>query len=126
MLGNDEFFAFDSVNGFTSFVATRIGNVRTKLPVARALITPRSTESRPTVAGSTETWPEMLVSLCNVDVCACTRCGRKAVVEMSVGSRHTCARRMDGAVHCWGANEVGQLGDGTMTDRLTPTVVSGF
>ncbi|MBK9657369.1 MAG: hypothetical protein IPO66_18755 [Rhodanobacteraceae bacterium] len=30
-----------------------------------------------------------------------------------------------GAVRCWGANEFGALGDGTTTERLVPTPVSG-
>jgi alpha-tubulin suppressor-like RCC1 family protein len=36
-----------------------------------------------------------------------------------------CAIRIDGAPFCWGKNDSGQLGDGTMTDRLVPTMVSG-
>ncbi|MBA3817639.1 MAG: hypothetical protein H0X17_02010 [Deltaproteobacteria bacterium] len=31
-------------------------------------------------------------------------------VRVVVGERHTCALRRDGAVACWGSNEVGQLG----------------
>jgi alpha-tubulin suppressor-like RCC1 family protein len=30
----------------------------------------------------------------------------------------------DGAIFCWGANASGQLGDGTQTDRATPTRVA--
>lgn len=38
----------------------------------------------------------------------------------------TCALLADGTARCWGANGSGQLGDGTNTPRLTPTIVSGF
>src|SRR5690348_13517040 len=36
----------------------------------------------------------------------------------------TCGRTDVGKVRCWGMNPVGQIGDGTTTDRSTPTVVS--
>lgn len=48
------------------------------------------------------------------------------VATMSAGVDHTCARKTDGSVLCWGNNYRGQLGDGTTTQRLVPTAVSGF
>lgn len=35
-----------------------------------------------------------------------------------------CGLAGDGAAHCWGNNDLGQLGDGTTTDRLVPTRVA--
>jgi hypothetical protein len=43
--------------------------------------------------------------------------------QRGAGGAHTCARHSDGSVGCWGFNGYGQIGDGTTTDRLTPTVV---
>ncbi len=37
------------------------------------------------------------------------------VVELVAGEGHTCARLEEGAVRCWGANDVGQLGYGHTT-----------
>jgi hypothetical protein len=36
----------------------------------------------------------------------------------------TCAVRGNGEAYCWGRNDTGQLGDGTSTDRTTPTRVA--
>jgi hypothetical protein len=49
------------------------------------------------------------------------------ILSISAGLDHTCALRSDGTVVCWGANTVGQLGDGT-TNQLTndPVVVSSL
>jgi len=41
--------------------------------------------------------------------------------EVSTGDRHTCGVTTDGALYCWGRNVDRQLGDGTATERLTPT-----
>lgn len=44
---------------------------------------------------------------------------------VSVGELHACALDTTGAGYCWGANGLGQVGDGTTTDRTLPVVVLG-
>jgi hypothetical protein len=44
---------------------------------------------------------------------------------VSAGGAHSCASLGDASVWCWGANDSGQLGDGTTTDRPTPARVGG-
>ena len=48
-----------------------------------------------------------------------------AAVTVSAGGAHSCASLKDGRVFCWGANESGQLGDGTTVDRAGPAQVAG-
>ncbi|MFH1434552.1 MAG: DUF4215 domain-containing protein [Pseudomonadota bacterium] len=46
------------------------------------------------------------------------------VDEVSSGGYHTCVHGAEGAVHCWGDNEFGQVGDGTVdTPVLDPVFV---
>ena len=47
-------------------------------------------------------------------------------VAISSGVMHTCAILDDASVSCWGRNNFGQLGDGTYTDRNTPTQTSSL
>ena len=46
-------------------------------------------------------------------------------VQVSVGRQHACAVNSARAVYCWGQNDEGQLGDGTLTDRPTPVRAVG-
>ncbi len=44
--------------------------------------------------------------------------------RLALGTTHSCALTDNAAVRCWGANDQGQLGDGTVTSRRTPAVAS--
>jgi hypothetical protein len=46
--------------------------------------------------------------------------------ELALGDRHSCARFGDRRVRCWGANDHGQIGDGTAQRRTSPTPVPGL
>ena len=45
------------------------------------------------------------------------------VVAIAAGGNHSLALKSDGTVWAWGYNGSGQLGDGTTTNRRTPTSI---
>ncbi|MCL2464863.1 MAG: Ig-like domain-containing protein, partial [Micrococcales bacterium] len=47
------------------------------------------------------------------------------VVQIAAGGNNTMALASDGTVYAWGANNVGQLGDGTTTSSLAAVAVGG-
>ncbi len=47
------------------------------------------------------------------------------VVSLVAGGTHACAQMQDGNIECWGANEFGQLGDGTLLDQRSPVLWQG-
>lgn len=53
--------------------------------------------------------------------------GLTGVVSVTAGLVHTCALTQSGTVYCWGGNDFGALGDGTVkTERDTPVLVAGL
>lgn len=50
--------------------------------------------------------------------------GLISVADVAAGYAHSCARLEGSGMRCWGANDFGQLGDGTTTARTTPAVLS--
>jgi len=46
-------------------------------------------------------------------------------VSIGAGSGYSCGLRSDGSALCWGANNFGQLGDGSQNSSSTPVPVSG-
>ncbi|RIJ67837.1 chromosome condensation regulator RCC1 [Nakamurella silvestris] len=48
------------------------------------------------------------------------------VQRIAIGDGAACAILTDRTVRCWGSNENGELGDGTTTQRVFPTVVVGL
>ena len=45
---------------------------------------------------------------------------------IAAGDTSACALLATGEVACWGGNDGGQLGDGTLVDRSTPVIVAGL
>lgn len=46
--------------------------------------------------------------------------------EVVAGSGHTCARKKDSTVWCWGGNSGGELGDGSTVGKPTPAQVTSL
>jgi hypothetical protein len=49
-----------------------------------------------------------------------------SAIAAGIHGIHTCALRVNGAPQCWGANNAGQIGDGTTTNRPSVTQVPSF
>jgi len=45
--------------------------------------------------------------------------------QLAAGSLSTCGLGVSGAAYCWGSNNTGQLGDGTLSGSSTPVAVAG-
>ncbi len=56
---------------------------------------------------------------------ACHPASWAATPMIAMGDRHVCALSETGTVQCWGDNNAGQLGNGTMERSATPVTVIG-
>lgn len=50
--------------------------------------------------------------------------GLSGVVAVRGAGEYSCARMTGGSIRCWGRNNFGQLGDGTVSDRWMPSLVT--
>jgi uncharacterized protein YjbI with pentapeptide repeats len=71
--------------------------------------------------GSVSCWNTMGLLDYNLEL----NSGRYAV-DISTNGEHNCIILDDGSVSCWGDNSNGQLGDGTTTNRDSPTTVTSL
>ena len=46
--------------------------------------------------------------------------------DVSSGGKHSCVINASGGIECWGSNESGQLGDGTLYTHYTASIVSSL
>lgn len=51
---------------------------------------------------------------------------QSGVLDVTIGDSHTCAFLTGGVIKCWGYNNKGQLGDGTIDEHTTPMPVLGL
>ena len=61
----------------------------------------------------------------NIVVDCATELAGLVFASVSAGSDHTCGVTLTGAAYCWGSNTSGELGDGTLANRLSPVLVAG-
>ncbi len=50
--------------------------------------------------------------------------GPGSLSVIAAGDGHTCSVGSSGGAYCWGRNSSGQLGDGTTTERTSPTAIA--
>ncbi len=69
---------------------------------------------------------EVQCGTCGVGTCEDLFCATGTWREIHAGFRHTCARRSDGRLLCWGKHDFGELGLGNVASPVTsPSLVTG-
>lgn len=64
-------------------------------------------------------------AMARTQMCPVGVTGLTDVVQIAAGGEHTCALQASGAVSCWGAGTVGQLGRGSTEGSAVPVAVAG-
>jgi alpha-tubulin suppressor-like RCC1 family protein/tRNA A-37 threonylcarbamoyl transferase component Bud32 len=113
----------DSAKAATERTTPRPDTARRTIASAAA-----ATPVRPPARPSTPTATRLTDSAMRAESAAAARAGAVTMTfetgVLAAGGRHTCALTSDGAPLCWGANDRGQLGDGTTTDHATAVRVA--
>ena len=60
------------------------------------------------------------------DACVAASCAANPITAISSGGSASCLLARNGGVTCWGRNDDGQLGDGTLTPRSSGVRVAGL
>jgi alpha-tubulin suppressor-like RCC1 family protein len=84
------------------------------LPAQPATFTPTASPTQPAANETITATP------------AATIPSERHALAVSAGERHTCALTDQGGVNCWGNNEHGQLGNGSMVNSNVPVEVQGL
>jgi alpha-tubulin suppressor-like RCC1 family protein len=96
--GHAEPAAPEGITGVASLIAVGPGRVCAAITEPSRVVRCSGTDAKPMLAGAT-------------------------IKGLAAGGKHTCALLEDGSVQCWGANDLGQLGDGTTADTSAPALV---
>jgi hypothetical protein len=128
----------DATNGSVTFTATAQGGVTEasgNTPAAAQPDAPDPPPSAETVSVVRTTFAVGGSHVCTVAAgrAVCRGAGDRGqsagttsgtLAAVAAGTTHSCGLDPSGVASCWGANDSGQLGDGSRTDRGTPVAVA--
>jgi len=100
----------------------RVASDRAPLPPAPVLAVPATSAAKPGAVSPSagDSGPK---TTSTTPVAAVAFPAERGIV--AAGGRHSCALESNGSTYCWGANDQGQLGDGTRDDHTEPALVAG-
>jgi alpha-tubulin suppressor-like RCC1 family protein len=111
-----------TVSGISTAIAVSAGNVHSCALLAVGTVQCWGLNSAGELGDGTNSESSVPRSVVGLSTAAAISAGG----DFGVGGGHTCALLSSGVVKCWGANNFGQLGDGTTTNSNTPVTVLGI
>ena len=102
---------------------TRRPPAEVQLPPAPVAAVPKTVTPKTTGAASSSSTDSAPIVGSSSSVAAVSFPTERGIV--AAGGRHSCGLDASGSASCWGANDQGQLGDGTRNDHAEPGVVAG-